>query len=206
TGIIKIPIKVAAPIPPNTVQPIVWRENAPAPVDIIRGIIPKINAKDVIMIGLSRNFTASKVASNSGIPMSTRSLANSTIKIAFLQAKPIIVTNPICAYMLLSNAGMNNNVKIAPNTPSGTDNKIENGTDQLSYSDASNRNTKTIHRAKIITVILPDCFSCNDSPEKSYPYPLGKVCAATSSRARNASPELYPGAAEPLTSMLLKML
>src|SRR5690606_1019105 len=169
---------------------IVWRENAPAPVDNINGMIPKIKAKDVMIMGRNLSFTASRVASSNGIPISTRSFANSTIKIAFLEARPIIVTKPICAYILLSNAGMNNKVRIAPNTPKGTDSKIEKGTDQLSYSDANNRNTNTIHNAKIIIVMLPDCFSCKDNPEKSYPYPLGKVCAATSSNALSASPEL----------------
>src|SRR5690606_15312602 len=108
--------------------------------------------------------------------------------------------------MLLSNAGINRSVRIAPKIPIGTDKRIENGTDQLSYSDANSKKTKTIQRAKIIIVMLPDCFSCKDNPENSYPYPFGKVWAATSSKARSASPELYPGAAEPLTSILRKIL
>ncbi|MNT53750.1 hypothetical protein D3C72_1908510 [compost metagenome] len=81
---------------------------------------------------------------------------------------------------MLSNAGIKVNVKIAPKTPRGTDSKIENGTDQLSYSAANNKNTNKIQRPKIIIVIFPDFVSCKANPEKSYEYPFGNVSAATS--------------------------
>jgi hypothetical protein len=61
------------------------------------GNTPNINAIEVMMMGLKRSLTASKVAFSSSIPLSTRSLANSTIKMAFLAAKPISVIKPICA-------------------------------------------------------------------------------------------------------------
>ena len=44
---------------------------------------------------------------------------------------------------------MNVSVRMAPNAPTGTDNSTENGTDQLSYNAARNRNTKTIDNKKI---------------------------------------------------------
>ena len=88
---------VAAVIPPKTVQPIVCLDTAPAPVDSMSGIIPKINAKEVIMMGRNLNLTASKVASSRFMPISTRSFANSTMRIAFFAARPIMVTNQIFA-------------------------------------------------------------------------------------------------------------
>ena len=86
---------VAVNIPPNTVNPIVLRAMAPAPVEKAKGNTPNIKAMEVIMIGLKRSLTASNVAGTISIPPSTRSLANSTIRIAFLAAKPISVTKPI---------------------------------------------------------------------------------------------------------------
>ena len=88
---------VAASIPPSTVQPMVERAWAPAPEAKASGITPRINAMEVISIGRNRSLTASNVAVTIAIPLSTRSLANSTIRIAFFAASPINVINPIWA-------------------------------------------------------------------------------------------------------------
>ena len=140
---------VAASIPPSTVQPIVLRATELAPEAKANGNTPRINAMDVIKIGRKRSRTASNVAGITAIPLSTRSLANSTINIAFFADKPINVIKPICAYTLFDNLGISVNVSIAPNTPIGTANKTEKGTAQLSYNAARNKNTKTIDNAKM---------------------------------------------------------
>ena len=72
-----------------------WADTEPAPDENASGNTPSINASDVIMMGLKRNLTASMVDSITSIPQSTRSLANSTIRMAFFAASPINVTNPI---------------------------------------------------------------------------------------------------------------
>src|ERR1700712_3723342 len=140
---------VAASIPPKTVQPIVLRATELAPVAKANGITPNIKAMDVIKIGRNRNFTESNVAAIIGMPLSTLSFANSTIKMAFFADKPINVIKPICAYTLLVSLGIKVKVKMAPNTPIGTANNTENGTDQLSYKADINKNTNTIDNAKM---------------------------------------------------------
>src|ERR1700743_2843813 len=119
-----------------------------------------MNAMDVINIGRRRNLTASNVAEIIGMPLSTLSFANSTIRIAFFADRPIKVIKPICAYTLLLNLGINVNVRMAPNTAIGTANNTENGTAQLSYNAAINKNTNTIDNAKMYTALLPDFNSC----------------------------------------------
>ncbi len=54
------------------------------------------------MIGRSRRRQASTVASAGEAPWADFSLANSTIRIAFLLASPTSTTNPICTKMLMS--------------------------------------------------------------------------------------------------------
>ena len=137
-------IVVAASIPPNTVKPIVRLATAPAPVATTSGITPKINAIEVITIGRKRRLTASSVEVIRSSPRSTRTLANSTIRMAFFAARPISVIKPICAYTLLVRPGTQVSVSIAPNAPIGTASNTENGTDQLSYNAARNRNTNVI--------------------------------------------------------------
>ena len=61
---------------------------------IASGVTPKPNASEVMMIGRNRNLAASIVASNTPLPASCRSLANSTIRIAFFDASPIVVSRP----------------------------------------------------------------------------------------------------------------
>ena len=77
----------AAIIPPNTVNPIVLRATAPAPVANANGNTPKINASEVIIIGRKRKLTASMVDCIRSSPLSTRTLAYSTIKYCILGSK-----------------------------------------------------------------------------------------------------------------------
>jgi len=105
-------------------------------------IAEQIIAIDVMMMGRKRSLIAAMVAGMISIPESTRSFANSTIRIAFFAARPINVTKPICAITLFVNEGINVKVNIAPNAPVGTASNTENGTDQLSYNAARNKKYK----------------------------------------------------------------
>src|SRR5580658_4749339 len=55
-GMKKIPIALAASIPPMTAVPIIWRATEPAPLAVQSGTQPRINANDVIRIGRSREL------------------------------------------------------------------------------------------------------------------------------------------------------
>src|SRR5688500_1195004 len=99
--------------------------------------------------------------------------------------------------MLLEREGISVNVRIEPKAPIGTANNTENGTDQLSYSAARNKNTKMIDIAKMVDCCPPAVISSLDIPENSMPYPAGSV-VATSRMASIASPLLTPCFADPL--------
>jgi hypothetical protein len=62
----------------------------------ISGITPMMNAKAVIRIGRNRSRAASSAASTAVLPLSRSIFANSTIRMAFLAARPISITRPIC--------------------------------------------------------------------------------------------------------------
>src|ERR1700676_609121 len=87
----------------------------------------------------------------------------------------------------------------APNTAIGTDNKTEKGKDQLSYSAARIRKTNVIDSANS-GPDPPAFFSWYDRSDQSNPISGGSVLRAVSSSASSACPELYPGAAAPVTS------
>jgi hypothetical protein len=69
-GTKKIPIALAASIPPITVVPMIWRATEPAPVVVHSGTQPSMNAKDVIKIGRRRSRAPSSAASARGFPFS----------------------------------------------------------------------------------------------------------------------------------------
>src|ERR1700733_6088133 len=69
-GMKKIPIALAASIPPITAVPIIWRATEPAPLAVHSGTQPRIKANEVIRIGRSRNLAPSRAASASGLPCS----------------------------------------------------------------------------------------------------------------------------------------
>ena len=64
----KMPMTLAAIIPPITVVPMIWRETAPAPVAIHSGTHPRMNANDVIRIGRRRSRAPSSAASVKRLP------------------------------------------------------------------------------------------------------------------------------------------
>ena len=66
----------------------------PPPLDITSGTTPSRNAADVITIGRKRIAAASMTARISGAPRACRSRANSTIRIAFFAASPMMVMSP----------------------------------------------------------------------------------------------------------------
>ena len=90
-------MQVEASIPNMTVVPMICREIAPAPLAMARGIQPSMNAKDVIRIGRRRRRAPLSAASKIDSPLSYYIFANSTIRMAFLAARPISMTRPIWA-------------------------------------------------------------------------------------------------------------
>ena len=86
TGIRKIPIDVAASIPETTAVPMLLRAAELAPLAMVNGKQPIMKASEVMMIGRSLKPDASTAAFFASIPLSVRTLANSTIKIAFFAA------------------------------------------------------------------------------------------------------------------------
>ena len=121
-----------------------------------------MNANEVIRIGRRRSFTASSVASRRGRPASRFILANSTIRIAFLLARPTSTTKPICVKMLMSPAVFQNWCE--SQTPAielsrhiGTTRMTASGSAQLSYRAAKTRNTPSTPRANSNIAVLPDC-------------------------------------------------
>ena len=82
-------------MPPKTDVPSARREAAPAPLATVRGMTPRMNANEVIRIGRRRKRAASSAESTIDLPSERRSLAYSTIRIAFFAESPIRVTIPI---------------------------------------------------------------------------------------------------------------
>ncbi|KAG0739104.1 hypothetical protein G6F32_017495 [Rhizopus arrhizus] len=83
-------------------------------------------------MGRSRNRAASRTAASGSAPSISLARANSTIKIAFLAARPTSTTNPICVKMLLS-PPETQTPAIAESSAMGAINSTENGSDQLLY-------------------------------------------------------------------------
>src|SRR5699024_9422428 len=94
-GIKKMVKKVAANTPPTVPVPTACWLADEAPELNANDKTPKINANDVIKIGRNLKRQASIVASYNDLPsLRMASSANSTTKIAFLAAKPIVVNKP----------------------------------------------------------------------------------------------------------------
>ena len=122
---------VAASIPVITTVPRICRAIAPAPVAIHSGIMPKMNANDVMRIGRRRSRAPSSAASTSCRPFLISSRANSTMRMAFFAARPMSIAKPIWAKIPRSKLRSKRPRK-APRTATGTDRSTENGRDQLS--------------------------------------------------------------------------
>ncbi|SVK02842.1 Uncharacterised protein [Acinetobacter baumannii] len=126
------PKNVTPIMPKNTATPIACRISEPAPVEVTSGTTPIINAIEVIKIGRKRRRLASTAALKAVAPCISSSLANSTIKMAFLQASPTSTIRPICVKMLLSPA-VNHTPVRAAKIPIGTIKITANGRVKLSY-------------------------------------------------------------------------
>src|SRR5438105_3406927 len=131
TGMMKMAMAVAASMPVITTVPRICRAIAPAPVATQSGIMPKMNANEVMRIGRRRSRAPSSAASTSGLPFFSSSRANSTMRMAFLAARPMSIANPIWAKIPRSKLRSKRPRK-APRTATGTDRSTENGGDQLS--------------------------------------------------------------------------
>src|SRR5215472_5797840 len=79
-------------MPPNTEVPTARRVSAAAPLAITRGRRPSTNARLVITTGRMRIRAPAIAASSTEAPAACRSIANSTIRIAFLLATAISTT------------------------------------------------------------------------------------------------------------------
>ena len=138
---------VTPSMPLNTATPSATRISAPAPLASTSGTTPRMKAKEVIRIGRSRSLDASTVASKAVLPSSCSCLANSTIRMAFLLARPTSTTRPICVKMLLS-IRASQMPAMAASKHIGTIRMIAIGSDQLSYCAASTRKTNTTASGK----------------------------------------------------------
>src|SRR6266849_6460172 len=97
TGTRKIAKPLEKIMPVIVTVPIRRRATAPAPRAFNNGSRPKINANEVIRIGLRRWRAPLSAADTIDSPFSNSALANSTINIAFFAESPINMIKPICA-------------------------------------------------------------------------------------------------------------
>ena len=95
-----------------------------------------MKVKLVIRMGRKRKPAASIAAATVVRPWISSSRANSTIRIAFLQARPISTKRPIWVKMLLS-PPVSQTPAIADSNVIGTIRITVSGSDQLSYWAAS---------------------------------------------------------------------
>ena len=86
--------------------------------------------------------------------------ANSTIRMAFLAARPMSITRPICAYRFSSYPNQYRPRK-APRAAMGTVMKMLSGRDHRSYRAARIRKTKTEESRKICTMPMPFWIFCS---------------------------------------------
>lgn len=87
-GTKRVPAKALVAMPNTTAVPSAIRDWAPAPVANSIGRTPNTNANAVIMIGRKRMLPASVAACLTLRPVLWKSLAYSTIRMAFLAARP----------------------------------------------------------------------------------------------------------------------
>ena len=85
--------RVAVRVPPMMPVPIATRLLAPAPVAMASGSTPAINASEVMTIGRRRVCAARIAARESEYPSSTADSANSTIRMAFFDDRPMVVSS-----------------------------------------------------------------------------------------------------------------
>jgi hypothetical protein len=139
-GTKKIARKVAASMPPITPVPTECRAPAPAPWRAPAAAHPRMNASDVIRIGRNRRRAASSAAAEADRPSWYFSSAYSTIRMAFLAARPSSVTRPIWKYTSFV-MPRSQTAASAPKVPKGMASITDSGSDQRSYCAARIRNT-----------------------------------------------------------------
>ena len=81
-------------MPPTSTKPMEFLAWAPAPLTSVRGKWPAIVAPVVIRIGRRRVMAAVRTASRLARPCRCRLLANSTMRMPFLDTSPTRVTSP----------------------------------------------------------------------------------------------------------------
>ncbi|MPN37557.1 hypothetical protein SDC9_185077 [bioreactor metagenome] len=141
-------------MPKNTAMPIAWRISEPAPEDSTSGTTPMMKAIEVIRIGRRRRRLASIAAWSGGLPCSSSSRANSTIRMAFLADRPTSTISPIWVNRLLSPPVSHTPVSAARMLV-GTIMITASGKVRLSYWAASTRNTSRTLKGKIHMPALP---------------------------------------------------
>ena len=122
---------VAEIMPPITAVPMATWPPAPAPWATASGSTPRMKAREVIRMGRRRMRAAIRAASAAVLPRSCSSLANSTIRMAFLAARPTVVSRPTWKNTSFTSP-RSSMASTAPSTPSGTTSMTETGMDQLS--------------------------------------------------------------------------
>src|SRR6267143_15491 len=141
----RLAMSVSVSIPPITTVPRIRRPTAPAPAAVHNGTQPRINANEVMKRARRRTRTPSSAASTSGIPPSYATLANSTMRIAFLAARPITMSRPICE-KTSSSKRRSHSAPRAPNRAMGVASRTANGSVQLSYRAAMSKNTTSTEK------------------------------------------------------------
>lgn len=97
-------------------------------------------------MGLRRSLVAETTESINVLPSALACLANSTIRIAFLADKPMMVTNPTLKKTSLAIPLSITNAT-APIIPSGITKITANGIDQLSYKADKTRKITSIEKS-----------------------------------------------------------
>jgi hypothetical protein len=141
-------------MPLKTAAPSDRRISAPAPSAMTSGTTPRMKANDVIRIGRSRSRHASVVASRSGLPSWDSCRANSTMRMAFLHARPTSTTKPICTKMFIGRR-LTNTPAREQSKHMGTTRMTASGSAQLSYRAARARKTTTTASANTYMAVLP---------------------------------------------------
>ena len=89
------PRNVATSMPQKTAVPMTFCAPAPAPLASMSGTTPRMKANAVIRMGRKRRRAASSAASCADLPsFSCLTFATSTMRIAFLAARPMSMTSP----------------------------------------------------------------------------------------------------------------
>ena len=131
SGITNTPSAVAAIMPPNTAVPTPRRVSMATPVAKTSGARPSTKARLVIMTGRMRMRAPAIAASSTEAPRACSSMANSTIKIAFLLASAMRTTMPIWAKRSPLRP-LSHSATIAPKRPIAIENSTASGMARLS--------------------------------------------------------------------------